>query len=527
MDREGLVFAGVARQAELLRRGKVSSIELVEVYLERIERLELELNAFRLVMAERALADAGQADALRAAGEERPLLGVPVAVKDTEDVAGEPTRWGTAIQAVPAERDNDLVSRLRGAGAVIIGKTNLPELAIMGSTEGPAFGVTRNPWDTDRTPGGSSGGSAAAVAAGLCAAATATDGAGSIRIPASCCGLVGLKPQRDRVSLGALAGHWLGMSVAGFVTRTVEDTALLLDVAADRKPERPYVQASRDEPEGLRIALSLEAAFPPAHVHRNVRASMERLAEELRDLGHEVTERDPAYGRAMDAAVVRYLGGIAEDSERFPQQECLQRRTRGFVRLGRLIPRPLVERAIRHEARHAARVNELFRSHDVLLTPTTARPPVKAAQWEGLGALRTLLEMAAVYPFTGIWNMTGQPAISIPAPLASDGLPIGAQLIAPRDGEGRRACAGGAAGARARLAGAPAAGRLVLGGLRPQPRQHGTLEVVRRRVHQERVRAPPKHAHGITAPADHAEAGALVRAARLLVEVEGLEHHVL
>jgi amidase len=437
MDREELAFAGVARQAELVDRGEVSSVELVALHLERIQRLEPELNAFRVVMAERALADAGEADARRAAGEERPLLGVPVAVKDTEDVAGEPTRWGTAVHAGPAEHDNDLVSRLRGAGAVIIGKTNLPELAIMGTTEGPAFGVTRNPWDTDRTPGGSSGGSAAAVAAGLCAAATASDGAGSIRGPASCCGLVGLKPQRDRVSLGALAGHWYGMSVAGFVTRTVEDTALLLDVAADRKPERPYAEASRDEPERLRIALSLKAPVQPARVHKDVRSSLERVAETLRRLGHEVEERDPAYGRAMDAGVARYLSGIAEDSKRFPQPERLQRRTRGFVRLGGRIPRPLVERAVRDEVRHAARIGELFLDHDVLLTPTMARPPVKAAQWEGLGALRTLLEMAAVYPFAGIWNMTGQPAISVPAPPASDGLPIGAQLIAPRDGEGR------------------------------------------------------------------------------------------
>jgi amidase len=437
MDREDLAFAGVAAQAELVRRGEVSSVELVELYLERIERLEPELNAFRVVMAERALADARQADARRGAGEERPLLGVPIAVKDTEDVAGEPTRWGTAIHAGPAGHDNDLVSRLRGAGAVIIGKTNLPELAIMGSTEGPAFGVTRNPWDTDRTPGGSSGGSAAAVAAGLCAAASASDGAGSIRGPASCCGLVGLKPQRDRVSLGTRAGHWYGMSVAGFVTRTVEDTALLVDVAADREPERPYVETSREKTEKLRIALSFKAAFQPARVHRDVRASIERLAETLNELGHEVTERDPAYGRATDAAVARYLGGIAEDSKRFPQPERLQRRTRGFVRLGGKIPRPLVERAIRDEARHAARIGELFRDHDVLLTPTAARPPVKAAQWEGLGALRTLLGMAAVYPFTGIWNMTGQPALSIPAPPSSDGLPVGAQLIVPGDGEGR------------------------------------------------------------------------------------------
>jgi amidase len=437
MERDELAFAGVARQAEMVRRGDVSSTELVELHLGRIERLQPELNAFRTIMAERALADARQADARRGAGDERPLLGVPIAVKDTEDVAGEPTAWGTAVPGRPAERDNDLVSRLRGAGAVIVGKTNLPELAIIGATEGPAFGVARNPWDTDRTPGGSSGGSAAAVAAGLCAAATASDGAGSIRIPASCCGLVGLKSQRDRVSLGALAGHWYGLSVAGFLTRTVADTALLLDVAAERKPEPLYAEAMEAEPNRLCIALSFKAALQPARVHRDVRASIERIAETLSALGHEVTERDPSYGRAQDAVVARYLAGIAEDSKRFAQPERLQRRTRGFVRLGDLIPAPLLERAISDETRHAARIGELFRDHDLLLTPTAARPPVKAAQWEGLGALRTLLEMAMVYPFTGIWNMTGQPAISIPAPPASDGLPVGAQLIAPWDGEGR------------------------------------------------------------------------------------------
>ena len=234
MDPEELAFAGVVRQAELIRGGEVSSRELVELCLARIERLDPELNAFRTVMAERALADAGQADGRRGAGDDRPLLGVPIAVKDTEDVAGETTGMGTAAHGGRAERDNDFVSRLRAAGAVIIGKTNLPELAIMGATEGPAFGVTRNPWNTDRTPGGSSGGSGAAVAAGLCAAATASDGAGSIRIPASCCGIVGLKPQRDRISLAPLDEHWYGMSVVGFQTRTVADTALLLDSTAQQ-----------------------------------------------------------------------------------------------------------------------------------------------------------------------------------------------------------------------------------------------------------------------------------------------------
>jgi len=168
-----------------------------------------------------------------------------------------------------------------------------------------------------------------------------------------------------------------------------------------------------------------------------VRASLHRLADTLRRLGHDVTEHEPSYGRAADAVVARYLNGIADDAKRFGEPERLQRRTRGFIRLGKLVPRRLLGKALRDEAHHAARIGELFRDHDVLLTPTIARLPVRAARWEGLSALRTLLEMAPVYPFTGVWNMTGQPAISIPAPPSRDGLPIGAQLIAPAHGEER------------------------------------------------------------------------------------------
>jgi amidase len=435
MDRDELAFAGVVRQAEMVRRGEVSSRELVELYLERIQRFDGELNAYRKVIAERALIDAQQADARRGAGDDRPLLGVPIAVKDTEDLGGEVTTWGTAAHGGPAVRDGDLVARLRSAGAVILGKTNLPELAIMGSTEGPAFGITRNPWNTDRTPGGSSGGSAAAVAAGLCAAATGSDGAGSIRIPASSCGLVGLKPQRDRISLAPNDGHWYGLSVLGFLTRTVADTALLMDVAAARPPELPYATSAERPPARLRIAMWTGTPFPPVPIEGAVRDAIEAVADRLRALGHEVVERDPRYGRATDALLPRYLAGMAQDAGRMARPERLQRRTRGFARVGRLVPDGLVEKALRDEAGHAARLAELFGDHDLLLTPVSTRPPVDAAQWEGMGAARTLFGMSRTYPFTGIWNMTGQPAISIPAALAPDGLPLGAQLIAPAEGE--------------------------------------------------------------------------------------------
>ena len=278
MDRDDVAFAGVVALARMVREGQVSARELVELYLDRIGRLDPALNSYRVVMPGRALADADQADARRGAGDDRPLLGVPIAVKDTEDVAGEITRRGTAAFSEPAAQDGELVSRLRSAGAVVLGKTNLPELAIIGCTEGPAFGVTRNPWDLDATPGGSSGGSGAAVAAGLAAAATASDGGGSIRIPAANCGLVGLKPQRDRIPLAPLTEHWYGLSVLGFETRSVADTALLLDVGAGTTAERRYSAAAEQSPGPLRVALSTQAAAP-ARVDPQLRRAVEETGE--------------------------------------------------------------------------------------------------------------------------------------------------------------------------------------------------------------------------------------------------------
>ena len=436
MDRDDLAFAGVVTLARMVREGQVSSRELVELYLDRIGRLDPALNSYRIVMPGRALADADQADGRRGAGDDRPLLGVPIAVKDTEDVAGEVTRRGTAAFSEPAARDGELVSRLRSAGAVVIGKTNLPELAIMGCTEGPAFGVTRNPWDLDATPGGSSGGSAAAVAAGLAAAATASDGGGSIRIPAANCGLVGLKPQRDRIPLAPLTEHWYGLSVIGFETRSVADTALLLDVGAGTTAERRYSSAAEQSPGPLRIALSTQAAAP-ARVDPQLRRAVEETGERLRALGHSVDVRDPDYGLAAgNGFVVRFLAGIAQDVAGVPRPDRLQRRTRGFGRLGRPIPARMVARARRDALAHAGRINRLFGDVDVLVTPTTGKPPVGAAEWEGMSAARTLVGMADAYPYTGIWNHTGQPSCSVPAPSLSDkGLPLGVQLVGPPDSE--------------------------------------------------------------------------------------------
>ena len=213
------------------------------------------------------------------------------------------------------------------------------------------------------------------------------------------------------------------------------DTALLLDVAAAPPPEGSYAAAAARPPRRLRVAKWFRTPFPPVPLDDAVRASLDGVADALRNLGHEVVEADPQYGRATDSMIPRYLAGIAQDAARMARPARLQRRTRGFARIGGLVPGSLLDRAMRDEADHAARLGELFRDHDVLLTPVSTRPPLDAAVWEGMSAARTLFGMARVYPFTGIWNMTGQPAISVPATPTSGGLPVGAQLVGPPDGE--------------------------------------------------------------------------------------------
>ncbi len=447
MDAAELAFAGIHRQAELLREGVVSSRDLVGLYLERIERFDGRLNAFRIVLAERALAEAEEADRRIAAGETAPLLGVPIAVKDNVDVAGEITTNGTAAYDDPAAADSAHYRRLREAGAVLIGKTNLPELAIWPFTESKTWGRTRNPWDPERSAGGSSGGSGAAVAAGLVGAASASDGGGSIRIPAAQCGLFGLKPQRGRISLMPEHEHWLGLSVTGCLSRRVIDTALWLDVTAGPEPgdadtppppDRPYVEAAATAPGTLRIATTVTAPRPaaPPIISDEVKGGIARFGEILRSLGHTVFERDPDWGRIGDDITPRYLGGIAGEGRHVPHRERLEGRTRGMIRLGSMLPGPLVRRSRTAEAGHAERLNRVFEEADVLLTPVIGITAPPSGRWAGRGALRTLMSISRSYPCAIAWNYTGQPAASVPLPPESPGgLPLAAQLIAPPNRE--------------------------------------------------------------------------------------------
>lgn len=433
MDALELAYAGIARQAELVRDAEVSSRELVELYLERVSRIDPELNAFRVVWPERAVAAADEADRSRSKGERAPLLGVPIAIKDElAEVEGDVTALGTGAIDRPANADSEMVARLRAAGAVLVGKTNLPELAICGFTESKTWGVSRNPWNPTRTPGGSSGGSAAAVAAGLVGAASGSDGAGSIRIPAACCGLFGLKPQRGRIALAPFGEHWHGLSANGCLSRTVGDTALFLDVTASAAPpEGPFTGASARAPGRLRIAVTMR---PPRLLvspvlDDAVRGALESTADLLRSLGHGVGERAPEFGLVGNGFSLLYLHGIHEDVQAVPHPERLEPRTRGFGRIGGLVASRSVRRAVEAIPKHADRINRVFDDHDVVLMPTMGVSPVEVGRWEGSGALRTLLGMSRLYPYTGVWNYTGQPAAAVPAGFTADGLPLSVQLV--------------------------------------------------------------------------------------------------
>ena len=437
MDASELAFSGIARQAELISRGEISSRELVATYLERIGRLDGRLNSFRVVLAEQAQRQAEQADQRRGSDQRLVLLGVPIAVKDDIDVAGEVTAFGTNAHGGPAAADAELVRRLRAAGAVVIGKTNVPELTIWPFTESATWGATRNPWDAQRAPGGSSGGSAAAVAAGLVGAALGSDGAGSIRIPAAWCGLFGLKPQRDRVPVAPRERPWYGLSVNGVLTRGVSDTALFLDAVSEGDGSGGFVAAAASLPARLRVAVSKR--IPPgvlARLDDDCARAVDDTAELLRSLGHEVSELDPEYGADAFAAVLpRYLRGIHDDAAGMAHPERLERRTRGIARLGGLVPAAVVQRALAGEARLAERLNRVLTDHDLLLTPATAAPPPRIGQLQGRGALWTLNAVAGMVPYNGVWNVTGQPAASVPAGLGRDGLPRGVQVVTRANAE--------------------------------------------------------------------------------------------
>ncbi len=430
-----LAFAGLDEHLRLLAAGEVSSEELTDLFLSRIERHDPALNAYRVVFAERARAEAKQADARRRSGDDRPLLGVPIAIKDDSDVQGELTAWGSSANETPAAADSEVVRRLRSAGAVLLGKTNVPELMIMPFTESPAWGITRNPWDLQRSAGGSSGGSAVAVAAGLASAALGSDGGGSIRIPAAACGLFGLKPERGRVPTAPMHEPWHGLSTWGALSRRVIDSARFYDAIRDGGPS--FAEAASREPGRLRIAVSRKA--PP---QVGVRADAEQLgalegtAELLRGLGHDVADRELDWGNAWLSFIPRYLRGIHDEGSTVEHVDRLSRRTRSIMRLGGLVPRQALERGRAQEAADRARVCSVYdEGFDVVLTPMFTRRPPRVLEYEGRSGLWSVMGVGRYTPYPEIFNHTGQPAAAVPAGFTGDGFPLASQIVGPLGGE--------------------------------------------------------------------------------------------
>jgi len=438
-----LLFKPATELATLIHTGQISSAELVGAALERIEALQPAINAFCHVDADRAMAAAEAVSA----DDPRPFAGVPIAVKDTAPVAGMPYTMGSDIfgEFVPGH-DAFLVRRLRDAGFVIVGKTSMPEFGILPVSEPRRFGPVRNPWDTDRTPGGSSGGAAAAVASGMLPLAHGSDGGGSIRIPASCCGLVGLKPSRGRISRGPEQGDDF-LVQDGVLTRTVAETAELLDVLSGYEvgdatwappPSEAFAAAAKRDPGKLRIGYTttapIEAELDPLCLQ-----AVHDAAELLGELGHEIEEVAAPWGDddlletftmvfGTPIAMGLFFGGLVTGRE--PSAELVEPLSwtvwegiRARSALDYLLARTQLTGTSRG-------IISLWESHDVVITPALAERPVRIGEIDACSAdpWEDFRRSGRFTPYTAIFNVTGQPAISVPLFHGDDGLPTAVQL---------------------------------------------------------------------------------------------------
>jgi amidase len=439
------MFESALGLAARVRSGELSARELVEASLQRIEELEPKINAFTHVAADAALAAAAEIEP----GDPRPFAGVPIAIKDNRPVRGMPiTMCSDLFGDLVANHDAFLVRRLRAAGFVIVGKTALPEMGILPTTESRRFGPTNNPWSLDRTPGGSSGGSAAAVAAGMVPIAHGNDGGGSIRIPAACCGLVGLKPSRGRISVGPDQGQSFLVS-DGVLTRTVADTATVSDLLAGYElgdanwapePSEPFATAAAREPAQLRVGLALNAPLEGSVLDPECERAARDAAALLESLGHAVEETTPPWsglnllndftrsfgpGIAMSVFVGGRIAGrepTEEDVE--PLTWMMWERAREQDTIAYLSSHGRLEAVARN-------IITALDRYDVVVTPALASRPLRTGEVHGRGPdpWDHYQRSGHFTPYTAIVNVTGLPAISVPLYHGEDGLPTAVQLI--------------------------------------------------------------------------------------------------
>lgn len=432
-----LVGRTAVELASIVRSGTASARAVLDAHATRIAASRDAFGAFDALRLEEARAEAAALDALPP--EERavlPLAGVPVAVKDNVELAGMPMRIGSiATRAEPCAADHEVVARLRRAGALIVGKTRLPELGLWATSDN-AFGVARSPWDRSRTAGGSSGGSAAAVASGLVPVAHGNDGLGSIRIPAACCGLVGIKPGPGLVPSGLGADSWHGIAENGVLATTVADAALVLAVmAGDAEPGG--TEAPRHP---LRIAVAVSTPAPGLPVERQRVAATRDVAAALAAHGHTVEEiRHPRMGPLATAGVIgTWTAGARDELHAHASGDAgvwkrLERRTRGHVRAGAVAER-LGLADERHRAHWRATMDVLWERFDLLLTPTLARRP-PAAEWRSRGWLANLVGNLLYAPFCGPVNFARLPAVAVPARTHPDGSPASVHFVGPAGSE--------------------------------------------------------------------------------------------
>jgi len=443
-------FRSATELAALIRSRRLSAVEVVSEHLERIDRFDDGLRSFVTVAAERALESAHQADDAMADPlfDPPPFHGVPIAIKDNVETEGIRTTYSSRAfeENVPAV-DAAVVRRLRAAGFIVIGKANLPEFGILAVTESALNGVCRNPWDQDLSPGGSSGGSAAAVAAGLCPIAHGNDGGGSIRIPASCCGLVGLKPSRGRVSWGPRHGEfWGGLGVDGPIARTARDAAGALDAMAGAEVGDPY--ALPDPPEPFAVAVEVEPSLArvafttslpnAAPLDPECGRAVTDAADLLGQAGHAVEEASPAWDDSLAfemwtriwQASIAYYGEV--------DHSLLEPLTRALARAGERTSSLEYLAAVDHLHGLARTVASFWRRYDLLLTPVLSVPAIPLDWYSRSGGSpweQFLRDEALVPLSTALPNITGLPAISLPLSWSAESTPIGVQIIGPPAGE--------------------------------------------------------------------------------------------
>ncbi|MCM6772786.1 amidase family protein [Nocardia sp. CDC159] len=415
--------------AAAVRDGTTRPEEILDAALERIRVGNPKVNAFCAVRTEAARAEA-KALADRPDLEALPLAGVPIAVKSNIDVAGEVSRGGSrAGDERPAESDHPVVRRLRAAGAIVVGLTEMPEFGLWGVTDTPER-ITRSPWNIRYSAGGSSGGSGAAVGAGLVPVAHGNDGLGSVRIPAACCGVFGIKPGRGVVPARIGVDSWGGMTENGVLATTVADAALVLSVLADRP-----ALADLEPPAQLRIGLAFAAPSPLLTVDKQWAGAARTAARLATAAGHTVTSATLPYAGGTTAVALRWLANAAREAAEIAHPERLQRRTRTHVALGRAVLRAGLVRPGQVD-RIEARLLDFFEQHDVVITPTLAGPPPLAKAWHARGWLPNILASARYSPFTPLWNLVGWPAVSVPMGLhPRTGTPLAAQLAGPPGSE--------------------------------------------------------------------------------------------